>query len=73
MAFEPVYEKITAKGQKVEVCERFKVESKTDVNTDTVDKIINVNAYALIGDTVAEDGIVHTNTGTVTGCTNNAK
>lgn len=56
MAFEPLYERILIKGKKEETCDRVKVECKTDVSTDDVDKVLNVNVSATVTETTAQDG-----------------
>ena len=56
MAFEPVYEKVSLKGGKGLGSERIKIECKTDVSTDSIDKIINVNVSAGITEATANDG-----------------
>ncbi len=56
MPIEPVFEKIIAKEKVGEVVCQVKVECKTDVNADTVERVLNDNAYASVNLVSVTDG-----------------
>lgn len=47
MAIEPVYEKIVVNSPCETVKGQIKIEAKTDVSTDLVEKVLTVNAFAV--------------------------
>lgn len=48
MAIEPVFEKINVTAQGTPIKGQIKIDCKTDVETSTVEKVLSVNAFAVI-------------------------
>lgn len=56
MAIEPVYENLTLCGKQGAVCDRIKVECKTDIPVGLISKIINVSASTVIKESQTKNG-----------------
>lgn len=56
MAIEPVYEKINIKKKSGVVSGQIKTETKTDVSSDTVRKVLGITAFATVMEDDVSDG-----------------
>ncbi|MBQ3115960.1 MAG: DUF3794 domain-containing protein [Clostridia bacterium] len=56
MAFEPVYEQINYNLEQGNVKEQIKVEARTDVLSEEVQKVLSVNAFIAMGDCQTANG-----------------
>lgn len=56
MAIEPVFENLTLGGRQGAVCDRIKVECKTEVPVGVISKVINVSANTVIKESQTKNG-----------------
>ena len=46
MSFEPNFENLLLSQMALELTDKIKVQAKTEISTDEISKILNVNAFA---------------------------
>ena len=56
MSFEPNFENLLLSQMALELTDKIKVQAKTEISTDEISKILNVNAFAHVEKKEVTDG-----------------